>query len=334
MSEEINNESLQKSIKLVGELYPILENQNGKILDGNTRVISNPKHHRKTIQTKNRIEEILIRAHAHHRRRISQEETKSLIDELAKELEQSGVKKESISAKLVELLPYSPGYVRQLLSEQYKEPVKVEAAKISAQITTQNQQTVKTQETPQAIHMTKCERCQVTSSCNLWHNHWLCESDFKKAELNPEGYDGYFRYLEKGREAVVEKPLKPQSPMQMTKYGDREGMMKVQHGKMEDKIVQKLRAKGYKISTGLKITVYEVKTEPDFNIELTSGKMVRGYVDHEFTHGAKQMDRDADLRELLRKTEPGNLVVAVRVKGDSDKEADEKISEIEEGLRF
>jgi hypothetical protein len=89
---------LKKSIEKVGELYPVLENQEGKVLDGDHRIEANPRHHRKTIQTKNRIEEILVRLHAHHRRRIPQEETRALVAELALELEKEGNEKEGSHA--------------------------------------------------------------------------------------------------------------------------------------------------------------------------------------------------------------------------------------------
>jgi hypothetical protein len=134
MSEDLTKDSLQKSVKIVGELYPVLTNQDGKILDGSHRIESNPKHYRKIVQTKNRMEEILVRLHAHHRRQIPQEETKAMLVELAKELEKDGIPTENVTAELYKLVPYSERYVRLLLPEMYKQPEKVEAAKISAEL--------------------------------------------------------------------------------------------------------------------------------------------------------------------------------------------------------
>jgi len=265
-----------------------------------------------------------------HRKDYDEEDKVHLVSELAR-------LKGWDATEIAKRLHRSYSWAIKYLPDKYKDQEKAQAGMVGGIVKAATQrvaqeQTVKTQETRITI---QCDRCKVNSGdCRLWHGHNLCGKDFAKAELNPEAYDGYFRYLEKGRQAVVEKPAKPQTPMQMTKYGDREGMMKVQHGAMEDKIVQKLRDKGFKVSTGKKIVVYQVTTEPDFNIELMGGKTVHGYVDYEFTHGSKQMDRDADLRDLLRKVEPDSFVVAVRVKGDSDKEADEKINEIEEALKF
>lgn len=132
MSEDLTKDSLQKSVKIVGELYPVLTNQDGKILDGSHRIESNPKHYRKIVQTKNRTEEILIRVHAHHRRQVPQEETKAMLIELAKELEKDGIPKENVTAEVIKLVPYSENYVRRLLPETYKQPEKVEAGKTSA----------------------------------------------------------------------------------------------------------------------------------------------------------------------------------------------------------
>jgi hypothetical protein len=137
VSEDLTKDSLQKSVKIVGELYPVLTNQDGKILDGSHRIESNPKHYRKIVQTKNRTEEILVRVHAHHRRQVPQEETKAMLVELAKELEKDGIPKENVTAELYKLVPYTEQYVRRLLPEMYKQPEKVEAGRVGAQLTEQ-----------------------------------------------------------------------------------------------------------------------------------------------------------------------------------------------------
>lgn len=338
MSEEINKESLHKSITLVGELYPILENQDGKILDGNTRAASNPKHHRKTIQTKSRTEEILIRVHAHHRRRICQEETRTILYELACEFEKSGVVKEKVAQEVAKVVPYSESYVLQLLPGEFKEPRKVEAGRISAELTEQKkvEQTVSTPKVNTQKH--ECNYCHITNGeAREWNGHYLCQRDFAKALDDPAKFHRYFDLLDKGRQVMRDKEnhsTKPQTPMGLTKYADRVEMRKVQHSGIENKIVNRLRAKGFNVVTDQKIVVYEVWTDPDFNIQLSNGKVVHGYVDHVDTHNAKRVGRDEDLRELLRKKEPGCLIVPVWVEGDSDKEADEKVAEIEQELKF
>ena len=170
MSEDLTKDSLQKSVKIVGELYPVLTNQDGKILDGSHRIESNPKHYRKIVQTKNRMEEILVRLHAHHRRRIPQEETRVMLLELAEELEKSGIVKEKVAGELVKLVPYGEGYVLQLLPNEFKEQKKVEAGRVGAQLTEQKlasalivAQTVKT----------ACPKCfKVFDSTLEYRLHW------------------------------------------------------------------------------------------------------------------------------------------------------------------
>jgi hypothetical protein len=102
---------------------------------------------------------------------------------------------------------------------------------------------------------------------------------------------------------------------------------------MEEKIVNRLRAKGYTVETDIPVVVKEIVTVPDFNILLPSQKAVRGYVDG-VVHNGKRRDRDDDLRLLLKQRYPNDKIVAVDVKGDSDKEADEKTKEIEEAMKW
>jgi len=327
MSEEVNKESLEKSIKLVGELYPILENQDGKILDGNTRAASNPKHHRKTIQTKSRSEEILIRVHAHHRRRIPQEETKAMLVELAEEFEKSGIPKETITTELCKVVPFSERYVRQLMPQEYKQPEKVEAGKVSAELTPH---IVKIQD------MVECERCHVASSePTVWHNHNLCPTCFDRAKLNPESYDGYFRTLE--RKPKLPEPKGELKPRDFDSYAEKQAHMKVGKSEMENLIVEAIRKHaaefGFKrVWTDETIVVHQVTTMPDWNAETVNGKIVRGYIDGEVHVGRR--DRDEELRGLLRKVKPCDLILAVDVKGKSERMVEEKLMEIKEALKW
>jgi len=333
MSEDnFTKESLAKSTSIVGELLPIIENQDGKVLEGNHRLELNPKWHRKTVKTKDRVEEILVRLHAHHRRRIPKEETQALLKELAQELLGKGVKKEDVSIEVCKIVPFDDGYVRELLPEEFKRPEKVAAAKVSAQLTAQ---TAKTQEIPKV----ECQRCHTyTSEPKQWKNglktHTLCESCEKRAILDPLNFHRYFELLgKKLPDSLTKKPELPKAakPSDLDTYAEKQAHMKVEHSKMENKIVERLRAKGYHVETDLWICL--VGTKPDFNIALSPNKIVHGYVDGE-VHQGKQLDKDEHLRDLLRKKEPHNPVVAVNVKGDSDSEADEKVAEIVEALKW
>jgi hypothetical protein len=354
MSEDINRESLSKSVKVVGELHAIIVNQNGKVLDGNHRIESNPLWHTQTVNTKNRAEEILVRLHAHHRRQIPQEETKAMLIELAKELEKDGVLAENVTAELYKLVPYSESYVRRLLPEIYKQPEKVEAGKVSAELVAQKSaelahQTVKTQDTAledaslhkaapkafDAAEVKKCERCHVdTTVPKTWHGHTLCSHCETKANFNPEAYDGYFRYLERGKATATTTRVQvpAATPSSVESYADKDARMHTPHSRMEEKIVNKLRAKGYTVETDVKFVVKEIVTIPDFNIALGQ-RAIHGYIDG-VVHNGKRRDKDEELRLLLKKRYPNDLIIPVDVKGDSDKEADEKIAEIEEAMKW
>jgi hypothetical protein len=107
--------------------------------------------------------------------------------------------------------------------------------------------------------------------------------------------------------------------------------MRPQKSEMENKIVNGLRAKGHTVETDISYVVKETVTTPDFNVALGS-KTAHGYVDG-VVHG-KRRDKDEELRLLLKKRFPNDIIVAVDVKGDSDKEADEKVAEIEEALKW
>jgi len=181
--EEFSVESLKKSMEAVGQLYPRLVNQEGKVLDGDNRTQANKEWETKTIETKSRRDEILIRLHAHHRRRMRREETQSLILELAQELEKSGIPKENISVELVKLLPYSEGYIRQLLPVEYKKEEMVQRAQISV--------LEKTAETPKEAQIEPQKPsmpplpCSVGGHVNLvypkfWQGRPVCENHFNQ----------------------------------------------------------------------------------------------------------------------------------------------------------
>lgn len=329
MSEEFDHSALQKSIKKIGQLYPILVNEKGEILDGNNRVKDNTNPEKKTVPTKNRYEDLMIRGNAHYRRKVPMEETRRLIIEMAKEAEKLGTPKDEVAKQLFEDLPYSQGYIMMLLPTEYKQFMKVQAGRASGEARSVQivEHTVKTSD------MVQCERDHTfTSDPRRWHGHVLCAECEKKAILNPEAYDGYFQYLKKGKKIIEKQKTKPVESKVKESWEFRQGQMKVQHSKIELKIVNKLRAKGYTVETDIPIVVKEVATIPDFILFMVNQKKIYGYVDGETTHKGK-LDRDADLRDLLHKRFPEDVIVAVWVKGDSDMEADEKVAEIEEAMK-
>jgi hypothetical protein len=193
MSEEekISKESIGKTVGVVGELYPLLVNQDGKRLDGDHRAEWNPGWHTKTVQTKNRLEEIVVRLTAHHRRRVPKTETQTLVLEAAEELEKSGVEKTKVSTELARLLPYEDSYIRELLPNKYKEPGKVAAARLT--------------EHPS---WKKCEFCGTnTFEPQSFQNHTLCPECLKKAMINSEPFLHKFGILNHNKKVLEKKKV-------------------------------------------------------------------------------------------------------------------------------
>lgn len=154
-TDAFNSLSLQKSIRKIGQLYPILVDENGEIIDGNHRAEGNPDAEKKIIKVKNRYEALMVRGNAHYRRRVPQEETQQLIVEMAKEAEKMGTPRSEIAKQLVEDLPFSERYIVSLLPTEYKNQQKVEAGRTPklqncAEIV---QQTVNTPDTKSSPHM-------------------------------------------------------------------------------------------------------------------------------------------------------------------------------------
>ncbi len=313
--EEISVNSLKKSIEKVGELYPVLENQNGKILDGDHRVQSNPKHQRKLVQTKNRAEEIMVRLHAHHRRIVPQEETRALLVELAQEIEKEGFPKERVTAELYDRVPFSPGYVRRLLPEEYKQPEKVQAGKVAAELVTQKLVSQAKQ------NLVECERCHVaTSEPHDWQGHALCPLHFKSALLNPEAMTGFFNYLKK--EANGEVPSgKPKlaTPLSLSKWEDRKAHMEVPVSKAEIELGEDLANDALLRPITHQSFTLGPTTTPDWFLPRHNLAI---YYDGKVHEGHE--DKDEELRDLLKEWYPEIRIVVVTYK-DSKKEMLEKI---------
>ena len=331
---------LEKSLKgKYGQLVPCLANANGKVFDGLHRLQHNPKAEViRRDQVKTPVDERFARLIVNHnRRRYSSEEMRDDVGFLIG----SGF---SI-AQISEITGISEPTLYRHQPQELKDEKKILAGEVGGEALRKSydsaltrEQTVKTSDMlhnssqPKPEEIVECERCHVNSSnCKPWHGHNLCEGCFKKAEFNPEAYDGYFKYLERARNHQVPPKLLPQKPQET--WQQRKAVMQPQKSKIELKIVDGLRLKGYNVITDVPFVVKEIVTTPDFNIELPNGKVVHGYIDG-VVHEGKRRDKDDELRELLRKVEPGCLVVSVDVKGDSEGEASAKIREIEEAIKW
>ena len=128
--EEVSSIELKKSEVTIGALYPVLLSKNGKVLDGKHRLEADATWPTKVVDAESRKDEILVRVHAHYRRRMPREETQTLLLELAQELEKEGLPKDAIASRIKMITPYSEKYILELLPSEYKRAEKVELAKI------------------------------------------------------------------------------------------------------------------------------------------------------------------------------------------------------------
>jgi len=295
-------ESLRKSVQQVGKLYPRLVNQDGKVLDGNHRADVDKDWEVKVIPTENRFKELLVRAHAHHRRRVPQEETRALIEEMAEALEKDGLPKTEIATKLIEALPYSENYTRSLIPDIYKNLAMSQLAEQKAATISLRNKTVTIQDTVQ------CDRCHVSTSAPVeWHNHKLCQSCHDKAETDPDGFNGYFTAVNKKPEPHV--VLTTDTPRSLDSWETRKAHMSPQHSKRELEFVELCTRED---------DLRPVITDRSFPLEETIPDAVYpkynavAYVDDPATHSGSRMDKDELLREKFLKRNPGWRIFVFR----------------------
>jgi len=120
MTEEFDAKQLQKSVNVVGYLYPILKTRSGKTLDGIHRKQIDPKWPEKIVDVESPYQEALIRLWANYRRRVSSEEVRQLIIQMAEELWKQGYRRGEIVKRLAEETPYSARRIQQILPKKFK----------------------------------------------------------------------------------------------------------------------------------------------------------------------------------------------------------------------
>lgn len=125
-----NIQTLKKGREVLGELYPILVDENGRIIDGNHRTVAGFKETKVLPWVKTPKDRIMARLWANHRRKVTESETSRAILELAVSLErEEKVAPEAVAARVVELSPFGKTLVYRYLPERFKQPAKVEAGK-------------------------------------------------------------------------------------------------------------------------------------------------------------------------------------------------------------
>ena len=121
---------LKRSIEQLGQIYSVIIDTDGEVLAGRHRLKAGAT--KKTIVDTGKIAErlgvsrkmakLMIILHSNVQRKVSREETRELILEMARELEAQGVPKEKIASELYKkYVPYSERYIQELLPDEYKQ---------------------------------------------------------------------------------------------------------------------------------------------------------------------------------------------------------------------
>lgn len=116
MSEEYN---LWSSVKTVGEIYPVIKDQYGNILDGRHRKKVNPNWKETAVEVKDELEALLIRVHANiMRREVSVEEKQEWVREARRILQARGMK--GTQEEIAKVLGLSQRWVSKYDLEPYQ----------------------------------------------------------------------------------------------------------------------------------------------------------------------------------------------------------------------
>jgi hypothetical protein len=316
---------LEKSLKgKYGQLVPCLANANGKVFDGLHRLQHNPKAEViRRDQVKTPVDERFARLIVNHnRRRYSSEEMRDDVGFL--------IGCGFSIAQISEITGISEPTLYRHQPQELKDEKKVEAgviggAKLAEKSALTREQTVKTSDMlrnssqPKPEEQVECERCHVHSGdCKPWHGHQLCEGCFKKAEFNPEAYDGYFKYLERAKNHQVPPKLLPQKPQET--WQQRKAVMQPQKSKQEMDLLEELSNRGITPETDKWICLWGTKPDGDY-----PEKKIVYYVHGEPHDKGKALDRDDEIRAALEKD--GWTVFVFRHDEGNVKEWADKIEE-------
>jgi len=319
--EEFSNESLKKSMEKVGQLYEVIVAEDGEVLEGKHRKEVDPNWPTKTVSAKTKIDKILVRMHAHHRRRVPKEETQALMLELAREVESSGIPKENISSELAKRTPYSEQYIRELLPSEYKKPEKVEAAKVGALLTAQKEAQI--EEKPLEVAVP----CSGSCHTNTKFPHYVdgkpyCSVCFGKLSRGEP--------LEKPVEAKPTIEEAPKPPRMEKKIYEPSAWKEEMHkpvSRMDEFVRNELIRRGYRIRSQEPICIKFVVPEVivDGLGEKSFEKPFALFLDTAETHG-KHTLVDMENRELLAKR--GIRVLEIQYESYTEEQRQLVMSEI------
>jgi len=120
--------NLKKSLDTFGQIYAIIVDETGDIINGRHRARAGA-YHKEVVNTaelahrlgvSQEAARILLRMHSNVQRKVSEEETREELLALAEAFEKQGIPKEKIPEMLIKWVPYSERYIRELLPDEYK----------------------------------------------------------------------------------------------------------------------------------------------------------------------------------------------------------------------
>lgn len=294
--EEFSNESLKKSLNAVGPLYEAIVSEDGEVLDGKHRLEVDPNYPKKQVPAQTKLRKILIRMHAHHRRRVPREETQAMLLELAQELEKTGMPKEDISTELAKLLPYTESWIRQLLPLEYKKQEKVEAAKVGAQLIAQKVEARLTEYPTYRLRGLTCPYCGLgTFDPKEWRGQKVCSRCYdrlERGEISLEPPKPKPKLVEETPKPLIEKRV--YEPPKMP--GEWRERMQAPVSRMDNWVRDELQRRGISIRSQEPICIKSVV--PDVIVE-KGDKPICVFLDGP-VH-VKRALADEENRELLAK---------------------------------
>jgi ParB/RepB/Spo0J family partition protein len=242
------------------------------------------------------------------RQGLSEPEKTRIVTELARRCKLDG-------KDIADRLKKSYTWVMKYLPSEFKDLAKAEAGSIGGQAKSNGKCATKI--------VAECEFCGVsTSEPKDWMNHKLCPNHYAEALMDPAKFKRFFGFQQE--QPVLGEPVKHQS---LESWEDRKARISPEHSEMEETIMQLLLDKDVKpILTNQKYCL--LSTVPDF---VFPSQNLAVYLDGKAVHNGKQLDRDDELRDLLRKRH-GMRVLSItygsKSKGETDRIFNEIVKEV------
>jgi len=148
------NYDIAETRRSVDELYPVLLDAHGNLIDGNSRLDAVPgwrTETRENIRTRSQLWLARIVANS-CRRVVTREERATQLTELAKCLAEEGVERGDMVSTVAGLTTFSERYVRELLPEEYKREYKAPG---KSELSSELENSAKSEELGEALEPTK-----------------------------------------------------------------------------------------------------------------------------------------------------------------------------------